>query len=167
MLDVRLFQWCIVIIGTVEVLSDTKSSTVCKNHTEALELTTETGDILFAGTDCDYSLLLRNDNGAICQAYTLNNYGNDRERNSIDQYRICCPKNFLDQNNGLSMLAFIQLGVRGKYPGPCTDDWFIESIELRIDQRRFFRQTIHDWSKRQRQILFGFTKINNSTYIRF
>ena len=109
--NLRLFQWFIIIHVTLEVISDTKSSNVCKNHTEALELVVKTGDIRFAGTDCDYGLLLLNDNAAICQEYPLNNKGNDRERNSIDQYRICCPNNFFNQHSGLSILAFIQLGI--------------------------------------------------------
>ena len=148
-------------------MSNTKPSNVCEEGADIVEMTTVTGDVLFSGTDCDYNLFLRSDNGLICQHYKLDNKGNDRERNSIDEYRICCPKNFITNKNGLSMLAFIQLGVAGKHPGPCTDDWFLERIELRINGRRLLNYVFQSWTFHKRKVLFGLSKINGTSYIRF
>lgn len=166
MLKSCLLQWCIVILVTNKVLSNTKPSNVCMEDADIVDMTIETGDVRFAGTDCDYSLLLRSDNGGICQHHGLDNNGNDRERKSIDKYRICCPRNFINIKEGLSMLAFIQLGVAGKYPGPCTDDWLLERIELRINGRDLLDYTFKSWTFNKRKVLFGLSKINGTNYIR-
>jgi len=78
----------------IEVRSNTKSSYVCPEDAATVDVTIETGDVLFAGTDANVGLLLRSHHGVVCQARNLDNYGDDRERKSIDEYVLCCPKDF-------------------------------------------------------------------------
>jgi len=166
-MNLRIFQWCIILIIIVEVISDTKSKNVCKNDTVALEVTIETGDLLFAGTDSDVNFLLRSGNGVICQVYNLNNNGNDRERKSIDQYTICCSKDFLIDKNQVSMVALAQLAKGGKHTPLFSDDWFIERIQVRANQRILFNYRFHSWASSSKKLLFSVSKINNMNYIRF
>jgi hypothetical protein len=93
-MNLRIFQWYIVFLTIIEVLSHTKSSYVCPDDAATVEVKIETGDVLFAGTDSHVGLLLRSNHGVICQAFNLDNSGNDRERKSIDEYTICCSKDF-------------------------------------------------------------------------
>ncbi len=114
-MNLRIFQWCIVFLTIVEVLSNTKSRNVCPDNTATVEVKIETGDVLYAGTDSHVGLLIRSGHGVICQVFNLDNFGNDRERKSIDEYTICCSKYFLTDKNQLSMLAMVQFMGNGKH----------------------------------------------------
>jgi hypothetical protein len=150
-----------------EVICNTQSRNSCRNDTIALQVTIETGDQLFGGTDSHVSLLLRSSNGIICQVYKLDNNGNDRERNSIDEYTVCCSKQFLDDDNELSMLGLSQLTRSGKYISFFSDDWFIERIQVRANEKLLFDYRFHDWTLPARKLMFGLTKVNNMNYTRF
>jgi hypothetical protein len=151
----------------VQVLCNTKSKNRCQDDSDALQVKIETGDVLYAGTDAHVSLLLRSDNGVICQVYSLDNIGNDRERNSVDEYTVCCSKEFLNDENELSMLALAQLTRSGKYVRFFADDWFIERVEVRANERLLFDYRFHTWSSPSRKLMFGVSKINNNNYTRF
>ncbi len=166
-MNLRIFQWCIVFLTIVKVLSHTKSSYVCPDDTSTVEVTIETGDVLFAGTDSNVGLLLRSNHGVICQVSNLDNYGNDRERRSIDEYTICCSKDFLTDQNQLSMLAMMQITRSGKHTPLFIDNWFIERIEVRANQRIIFDYRFHSWASTPKKFLFGVSKINDTDYIRF
>jgi hypothetical protein len=163
-MNLRIFQWCIIFLTIIEVLSNTKSRNVCPNNTATVEVKIETGDVLYAGTDLIVGLLLRSGHGVICQDNDLDNSGNDRERKSIDEYTICCSKYFLTDKNQLSMLGLIQYGKHGPRR---VGDWFIERIEVRANQRILFDYRFHSWSSPSGKVLFGVSKINNKNYIRF
>jgi len=166
-MNLRIFQWCIIFLIIVEVLSNTKSRNVCPDNTAALEVKIETGDVLYAGTDSHVGLLIRSGHGVICQVFNLDNFGNDRERKSIDEYTICCSKDFLTDKNQLSMLGLVQLTRSGRYVSLFSDDWFIERIEVRANQEILFDYRFHSWVSASKKILFGVSKINNTNYIRF
>ncbi|CAF1001852.1 unnamed protein product [Rotaria sp. Silwood1] len=92
-------------------------------NSDALQVKIETGDELFAGTNSHVSLILRSGNVVICQVYDLDNIGNDRERNSVDEYTICCSKGFFnDDDDELSMLAVAKLTRSGKVIPFFSDD---------------------------------------------
>jgi hypothetical protein len=132
-----------------------------------VEVKIETGDVKYAGTDSNIGLLLRSNHGVICQVFNLDNSGNDRERKSIDEYTICCSKDFLTDENQLSMLAMIQFTRSGKHTPLFSDDWFIERIEVRANQRILFDHRFHSWVSATKKFLLGVSKINNTNYIRF
>ncbi|CAF3540537.1 unnamed protein product [Rotaria sp. Silwood1] len=94
-----------------------------ESNNDVLQVKIETGDELFAGTNSHVSLILRSGNGVICQVYDLDNIGNDRERNSVDEYTICCSKDFFnDDDDELSMLAVAKLTRSGKVIPFFSDD---------------------------------------------
>ncbi|CAF2633002.1 unnamed protein product [Rotaria sp. Silwood2] len=104
----KVIQWSIILIMIADVLCDTKSSKSCPNDSDALQVKIETGDVLYAVTDSQVTILLHSGNGVICQVLNLDNSDNDRERYSIDEHEICCSKDFNDDNE-LSMIALAQL----------------------------------------------------------
>lgn len=106
-----------------------------------------TCDKRFAGTDDIIYLVLRNLNGALCWSHSLNNPGNDRERNSIDEYTICCPEGFMPDDGDLSMLAFNQMGMNDKNGWILVKDWFIERIEVRADNGLLLSYRFQAWTK--------------------
>ncbi len=97
----------------------------------------------------------------------MNNIGNDRERNSIDEYKICCPEEFLADEDELSMVALAQLTRSGRKIPFLTDKWFIEHIEVRAKERILFNYRFHDWSSPSRKLAFGVSKVNNTNYVHF
>ncbi len=111
-------------------------------------------------------LLLRSNHGVICQVFNLDNSGNDRERNSIDEYTICCSKDFLTDKNQLNMLAMVQFMGNGKHTS-LFNNWFIERIKVRANQRILFDYRFHSWASASKKFLFGVSKINNTNYTRF
>jgi hypothetical protein len=149
----------------VQLKGHTQSQKSCPLDTETLQLIIETGDVLFAGTDDNVNLLLRSTNGVICRAMNLDNPGNDRKRNHVDEYNICCPKGFLSNKSEISMLLFGQMVFAGK-TCPGNNDWFVERIELRADGQVLLEYRFHDWSSPMKQWVFGLTKIG-SNYTRF
>ncbi len=96
----------------------------------------------FLVKDSDVSLLLRINNGIICQVYKLDNIVNDRERNSIDEYTVCCSKQFWM----MRMLGLSQLTRSGKYISFFSDDWFIERIQVRANEKLLFDYRFYDWT---------------------
>jgi hypothetical protein len=113
------------------------------------------------------SLLLRSGNGVVCQVYRLDNFGDDRERNSVDEYTVCCPKEFSNDDNNLSMVALAQLTKTGKFVPLFSDDWFIERIEVRANEKLLFDYRFHSWSSPSKKLMFGVSKTNNNNYTRF
>ncbi|CAF3537240.1 unnamed protein product [Rotaria sp. Silwood1] len=123
LLIVKVLRWSIISMMIVEVICNTKSTNVCQENSDVLQVKIETGDELFAGTNSHVSLILRSGNGVICQVYDLDNIGNDRERNSVDEYTICCSKDFFnDDDDELSMLAVAKLTRSGKVIPFFSDD---------------------------------------------
>lgn len=163
----KMFHWIIIFITIVQVICNTTSNHICQGDTSALQVKIETGDILFAGTDSHVSLFLRSGNGVTCQDYSLDNTGNDRERKSIDEYVVCCSKDFFDDENELSMVGLAQLTRSGKYISFFSDDWFIERIEIRANEKLLVDYPFHSWTSPARKLLFGVSKLNNGNYTRF
>ncbi|CAF3296061.1 unnamed protein product [Rotaria sp. Silwood2] len=119
---VVIFQLCVLSMLFIHVASNTQSNKYCPIHSDALELEIQTGDKWLAGTDDNINLLLRSGNGMICREYHLDNRGNDRERNSIDKYNICCPEGFSDDYKEISMFALAHGRVAGKNGQANTND---------------------------------------------
>lgn len=163
----KIFQWCIFLITIIQVICNTKSKRICQKNSYPIQVKISTGDVLYAGTDNDISLILRSANGIICQEYDLNNPGNDRERNHTDEYIICCSKAFFNDKNELSMVAFSELIRIGSRVPAIKDSWFIEHIEIRNNESILFDYRFHDWSSSTNHLLFGVTKLNNKNYLRF
>jgi hypothetical protein len=65
------------------------------------------------------------------------------------------------------MLAMVPFTRSGKYTPLFSDDWFIERIEVRANQRILFDYRSHSWTSATKKFLFGVSKINNTNYIRF
>jgi hypothetical protein len=162
-----VLQLSIISIATVQVTGDTASKNSCQGRNETLQLKIKTGDKLFAGTDDNIDLLLRSANGVICSHTSLDNWGNDRKRNNVDKYTICCPPGFVSDGRELSMLALSHILPRSKYGCRDPNDWFIESIELRAGERVLFDYRFHAWTSTSAQWVFGVTKIGNKSYTRF
>ena len=156
-----------VILLIIEVKSNTKSSYVCSDDFSKVDIIIKTGDVLFAGTDANIAIIIRSNHGVMCQALNLDNYGNDRERNSTDEYVLCCPKDFLSDKNLLSMLGLFQYTRSGKHTPLFKDDWFIEHIQIRGDQRILLDYHLHSWAKATKKFLFGLTRINDTHFTRF
>ncbi len=161
------FGCYIILMIMMKVTCNTNSVNICDKDHSSLEVNIETGDVFFAGTNSHASLILRNGNGFICQEYNLDNIGDDRERNSIDKYTICCSKEFLNDENELSMLAVAQLTRTRRLLSFLSDDWFIERIEVRANQIILFDYRFHSWTSPSTKLIFGATKINNTNYIIF
>ncbi|CAF3295812.1 unnamed protein product [Rotaria sp. Silwood2] len=121
----------------VDILCDTKSNRSCPDDSDALQVRIGTGDVLYAGTDSQVSVVLRIENGVICQVLDLNNSSNDRERHIFDEYEICCSKEF-NQDDGLTIAAFAQL-PKGNFVPFISDDWFIEPIEVHKNKKTSLR----------------------------
>jgi hypothetical protein len=162
-----VLQLSTIFLLIIQVAANTKSNKPCTNDKGTLQLTIETGERPLAGTDDIIHLFLRNFNGALCWSHNLNNPGNDRERNSVDEYTICCPEGFMPVDGDLSMLAFNQMGMNDKNGRIFVNDWFIERIEVRADKGLFLSYRFHAWTKSMTPWLFGVSKIGNNTYIRF
>ncbi len=145
----------------VQVKSHTESKISCPFHSQTLQLIIETGNEQFAGTDDTVNLLLRSTNGVMCRVYDLDNPGNDRKRNNVDKYNICCPKGFFSDEGEVNMLAFAQV-ISSKRTCPGNNDWFIERIELRADGKVLLNYRFHAWTSPLNQWMFGLTKIGNN-----
>ena len=163
-----LIQCTIISVVIVKVTGDTKSNNHCSFDQETLEMTIRTGDEYLAGTDDDINVLLRSPNGKICRT-NLNNDGNDRERNSVDKYTICCSTGFLSNHRELSLFALAHVrrsgtGVRASLTG---NDWFIESIKLETHGEVILDYRFHAWTSPRKQWMTGVSKANNTNYIRF
>jgi hypothetical protein len=164
-----LTQFSIIFIMIGQVTGDTESKNRCSFDQETLEMTIRTGDEYLAGTDDDINVLLRSPNGKICRAYRLDNDGNDRERNSVDKYTICCPRGFLSNHRELSLFALahvLRSGTSGR-GSLIGNDWFIESIELKTRDEVVLDYRFHAWTSPKKQWMFGVSKANNTNYIRF
>ncbi|CAF3096564.1 unnamed protein product [Rotaria socialis] len=109
-----VFQLNIISIIITQITGDTESSNFCTDNTETLKLKIQTGNEWLAGTDDAINLLLRSANGLICRVHNLDNWGNDRERNSIDKYTVCCPEGFSNDKRELSMFALAHVPPVGK-----------------------------------------------------
>ena len=162
-----MLQFSVVFLVIVQITANTKSNKPCPNDKDTLLLTIQTGDRPLAGTDDIIHLALRNSNGTLCWSHDMNNPGNDRERNSIDEYTICCPHGFMPDDGELSMLAFNQMGMNDKNGRIFVNDWFIERIEVRADKGLLLSYRFQAWTKSTTPWLFGVSKIANNTYIRF
>lgn len=114
LLFLAVLQLSTIFLVIVQITANTKSSKPCATDKDTLRLMIRTCDKRFAGTDDIIYLVLPNLNGALCSSHSLNNPGNDRERNSIDECTICCPEGFMPDDGDLSMLAFNQMGMNDK-----------------------------------------------------
>lgn len=164
-----LIQFSIIFIIIDQVKCDTESDNRCSFNQETLEMTIRTGDEYLAGTDDDINVLLRSPSGKICRSYRLDNDGNDRERNSIDKYTICCPSGFLGYHRELSLFALAHVlrrgtSGRGSLSG---NDWFIENVEIKVHDEVVLNYRFHSWTSPGNQWMFGVSKANNTNYIRF
>ena len=163
-----VLQLSTIVLLIVQVTANTKSSNSCSNDKDTLQLMIRTCDKRFAGTDDIIHLLLRSSSGVICRANNLNNPGNDRERNSIDEYTICCPKEFLMDERELSMLAFTQMAIMARKQGRLYDYWCIQHIEVRAGKRVLLSYpSFYSATDSRIPWLFGVTKINSTRYIHF
>ncbi|CAF3263140.1 unnamed protein product [Rotaria sp. Silwood2] len=151
----------------VHVASDTRSRNSCPIHSDRLEVEIETGDEWLAGTDDEIHLLLHSANGLVCQAYNLDNWGNDRERNSIDRYTICCPKGFLDGDEEISMFALAYILPPKRTDLLQLDNWFIERVTIKGNGRDIFNYRFHSWISPLKERMFGVSKVNETSYVRF
>jgi len=125
---------------------------------QRIDVFIETGSAFFANTDDEILLLLRDSNGVVCTATDLNNSGDDHERDSIDQYALCCPQNFATGNDPLSVLLLShRQGPKGS-----SNDWFVEHIEVRKNDFLLFEYRFHSWTKPHKVSLFGVSKVANS-----
>lgn len=123
-----------------------------------IDVIIETGSEFLAGTDDRISLLLRDNNGMVCTAGDLDNSGNDRERNSIDHYAICCPQDFAKANGSLSQLFFIRFWP----PKGGRDNWLIENVEVRMENTVLLNYGFHAWNDPKKFALFGISKMAGS-----
>ncbi|CAF4533564.1 unnamed protein product [Rotaria socialis] len=162
-----VFQLNIISIIITQITGDTKSSNFCTDNTETLKLKIQTGNEWLAGTDDAINLLLRSANGLICRVHNLDNWGNDRERNSIDKYTVCCPEGFSNDKRELSMFALAHVPPVGKNGRASTNDWFIERIEIRAGERTVFNYHFHAWTSPSKQWMFGVSNVNDKEYRRF
>jgi len=127
----------------------------------------ETGDVWLAGTDDQINVLLRSANGHICRIHHLDNSGNDRERNSVDTYNLCCPEGFASDKRELSMLALAHVPPAGKNGRASTNDWFIEHIEIKVKGNVLFNYRFHAWTSPSKKWMFGVSKVNERDYVHF
>ncbi|CAF4596547.1 unnamed protein product [Rotaria sp. Silwood2] len=151
----------------VHVASDTRSRNSCPIHSDRLEVEIKTGDEPLAGTDYSINLLVRSGNGLVCKAYDLDNWGNDRERNSMDRYTICCPKGFLDSNADIRMFALSYPSRPGKRGYVNIDDWLIEHVAIKVNGRNIFTYRFDSWTSPWKHWVFGVSKVNETSYVRF
>jgi hypothetical protein len=121
-----------------------------------IDVVIETGSQFLAGTDDTIRILLRDSHGVICLDDNLDNFGNDHERNSIDHHAICCPQDFSQSNDSLSLLLLSHLR-RGKSKG---DDWFIERIKVHMNNFTLFDYRFHMWTYAAR--MFGASRVTSS-----
>ena len=132
----------------------------CRSHNERkrIDILIETGSELFAGTNDYIRLFLRDSHGVPCGVADLNNPGDDHERNSLDQYAICCPSNFAETDDLLSLLL---IGHRQAQKGG-SDDWFIERIEVRSKGFVLLEYRFHAWTNPFYLTMFGVSKMESS-----
>jgi len=116
-----------------------------------IDVDIEIGLKTFAGTDDIIRLLLRDSHGVLCTAVDLDNPGNDHERNSIDQYALCCPEDFAKTNDLLSMLL---VGHQKDYRG-FSNNWFIERIIVHRKNFLLFEYRFHAWTQPDKVVMFG------------
>jgi hypothetical protein len=121
-----------------------------------VDIIIETGSQFLAGTDDRVRLFLRDSQGVVCIAADLNNSGDDHERNSIDEYAVCCPEDSGKANESLSLLLLGHLRAR-KSPG---NDWFIERIKVHSQNFLLLDYRFHAWTGAV--MMFGVTKVKIS-----
>lgn len=161
-----LIQFGIIFILIVKVTSHTKSDKHCSFSQEELWLKIITGNKFFAGTDDDVQLFLLGANGIVCRA-NLDNEGNDRKRNHVDKYIICCPKGFLDNDREINMFTLTHMAYKGNKGGTSYNDWFIESIELGTGGKVILNYRLYTWTSSEVQGTVIFSKVDKNKYIRF
>jgi hypothetical protein len=128
------------------------------DNPKRIDVAVETGSEYFSGTDDAISLLLRDSQGVVCTVADLNNSGNDYETNSIDYYAICCPQDFAEAHDPLSMLL---LGHRRGHKGN-SDDWFVERIEVRRQGFQLFKYRFHAWTHPYKTVMLGVSRVTSS-----
>ena len=128
------------------------------NSSKRIDVVIKTGSKFLAGTDDRIRLLLRDSQGVVCTAADLNNSGDDHERDSIDHYALCCSENFGKKNDSLSLLVLNHNGGHRS----ATNDWFIESIEVRTKTFLLLKYRFHNWTRPHRAALFGVSKVASS-----
>jgi hypothetical protein len=119
----------------------------------------ETGSMIFAGTDDPIRLFLRDSRGVVCGAADLDNDGNDHERNSVDEYILCCPGDFAANKQPISLLL-----LNHKPAGKgSVNNWFIENIKVRTDSNTIFEYRFHAWTDPRSSFIFGATRVEHSS----
>jgi hypothetical protein len=149
-----------------KVTGDTESENLCSFYQETLWLKITTGNKYFAGTDNNVHLFLLGANGIVCRA-NLDNPGNDRKRNNVDKYIICCPEGFLNDDREINMFALTHLASRGSKGQPEYNDWFIESIRLGTRGKVILHYRLHTWTSSKIQGTVIFSKVDKKNYVYF
>ena len=116
-----------------------------------IDIYIETGSQLFSGTDDPIRLLLRDSEGVLCAADDLNNFGDDHQRKSTDQFVLCCPAEFAQGNGPLSLLL---LGHRRNSNGH-SNSWFVEHIRVLKGTVPLLEYRFHAWTNPSRIHFFG------------
>jgi hypothetical protein len=150
----------------IKVTGDTESKNLCSFDQETLWLEITTGNKYFAGTNDDVHLFLLGANGIVCRA-NLDNPGNDRKRNNVDKYIICCPKGFLNDDREINMFALTHLAYRGNKGGTMYNDWFIERIELGTSGKVILNYRLQAWTSSEIQGTVIFSKVDEKDYVHF
>jgi hypothetical protein len=120
-----------------------------------IDVVIETGSRVLSGTDDVVGLLLRDSDGVVCTTDDLDNPGDDRKRNSIDHYALCCPQEFATANDFLDMLLLAHRRTRNGF----SNDWFVEHIEVRRNDFLLFDYRFHAWTNPGSITMFGVSKV--------
>ncbi len=161
-----LIQFGIIFIMIVKVTSDTESKNPCSFDQETLWLKITTGNKFFAGTNDDVHVFLLGANGIVCRA-NLDNPGNDRKRNHVDKYTICCPEGFLNDDREINMFALTHMAFKGNKGQTGYNDWFIERIELGTRGKVILNYRLHAWTSSEIQGTVIFSKVDKKNYVHF
>ena len=161
-----LIQCTVVSVVIVKVTGDTESKNHCSFDQETLWLKITTGNKLFAGTDDDVHVLLLGADGIICRA-NLDNSGNDRKRNNVDKYTVCCPKGFMNDDREVNMFVLTHMANIGKNGQTVYNDWLIERIELGTNRKVIFNYRLYAWTSSLIQGTVLFSKVDKENFVRF
>ena len=162
-----LIQFCLIFVMIDDqVAGNTKSNNQCSFDQESLWLNITTGNKFFAGTDDHVHVFLLGANDIVCQDY-LDNSGNDRRRNHVDQYIICCPKGLLSDDQEINMFSLTHMAYIGTKGGATYNDWFIERIELGTGGKIIFNYHLHAWTSSQIQGTVLFSRVDKKNYVHF
>jgi hypothetical protein len=110
---------------------------------QRIDVSIETGSMIFAGTNRKIRLLLLDAAGVPCMAKDLDNWGNDHARSSTDVDALCCPADFGKNNDFLSGVLFRQ--AYDELTAIFRNDWFVERIKVHRNNVLFFDFAIRAW----------------------